>query len=301
MLLTLLIYNCNCENSILVSCNLSPAFISSSEIIFVANVNAVYKLFIYDQYKNSVRYFNERLENTYEVDYSPIRDQIAFIKLDIKNKNSNIYMSDLQGSKITQITSKDFYHNYPLFSHNGKRLYFVRRDKSNYGMYFHYIDLITNQELRVCNTPFFVHGAPSMTNDDDYIIFTEGRRYQKIVKLEIKSGQFEILKEDETLLAATINLKTNAIIFAESDYKYEETKKGTKILKAIYTMDLETRETRILFKENFWECSFIKISPVYNEIIYMNLLNNLVISSIDGKIKRIVDLERLLENELDED
>ena len=290
--------NCKGDDTVLISCNASPRYFTKNKLLFVAIVGIKYKLFVYDKSNNSVKYFNKELDETYEVAFSPIRKEIAFIKLNHKDKNSNIFLSDIEGNTIKQITFKDQYHNNPFFSNDGNKLYFTRKAKDNFKMFFYCLDLETDEEKMISKIPFFVNSIPVLTQDDNFIIFAEGRRYQRIIKLNIIDGKYNVLKNDETLLATTINNKTQEIIFAESNYRYNETKAGTKVKKAIYSMNLNTKKTIKLFDENFWECTYIQVSPNNDEIMYMNSLNKLVISNFNGTNKRFIDLEKLIEEQI---
>lgn len=132
-------------------------------------------LFLFDRMSSQLT----MIPNAFNGAISPDGKRVVFVREN--NGNYDLWMQNVDGSNLTQLTSTEYGEFEPAFSPDGKRIAFVsNRDSEGEVLYtsLYVMDLKTAAVTRVTNAPFATDGGVTW-KDNHTLIFHSNRTVEK--------------------------------------------------------------------------------------------------------------------------
>lgn len=281
-------FSCYPQKKYLIDCITQPIDFTNNTFLFSAYFEDKYRFFTFNKNDNSIDNVYKDLYDVIEPQYTKSTNKITFVKGSNEQGNSHIFVMDIDGKNVKQLTSEDMYYRTPFFSPDGNRIYFTEHSNKNAQLIFYRIDITGKNIKKISNNFFYVADQPRITKNEKYIYFTDGKYEQQIVRLDIETGNFIVISnEGKTFNAIDISENENRIYIIKINYLPSEEQDKT-MMNGLYSISMDGKDRKHIINRVAF-CTFIKNN---NGKILTNSINNgFIEEDILGKNKKEYDFD----------
>ncbi len=129
-----------------------------------------YKIEIFDPQTRRTTIFGNEMHSNFTPSFSKDKEKIAFVS--DRTGNREIFLSNYDGSNLTQLTDNIYEDGYPIFSISGASIFFISKRYVETEIYM--IELSSKREIAITNNRYR-DDYPTMSPDGRYIAFESYR------------------------------------------------------------------------------------------------------------------------------
>jgi len=224
--------------------------------------------------------------------YSNDGKKIVFTEIYEGQHYSEIFIMNQEGGNVKQITFSKVFSGLPIFSKDDSKIYFIRKEKINYGFKYYSIELKNLIEKEISPKIVDVIGNHILSEDSKSIYFVDfmaNSANKKLVELNINTGNFRTIVENQEYLTPILQYNS-ILLYGGCNFTIEN--EFNKLIQkeiGIYTHNLLTQSHIFLFGIN-WE-SLIKISRDKTKYIFLKSPGKIFEISADGKNERQINID----------